>query len=256
MKTTNRSLRLLGTLAIIVLGSGLASGCKTMTRLAEVGDGPSNTKITNPTARADYKPVSMPMPTPKQPEANPNSLWRSGARAFFKDHRAKEIGDIVTVKLALSDKAKLSNTTERERGDSEDADVNTLLGLEAEWRKVLPQGVAAGGQLFNFGTAHKTKGDGSIDRSEEINLIFAAVVTQVLPNGYFAIMGRQEVMVNAEMRELAVAGVVRPEDIESDNTVSHDKIAEMRVAYGGRGTLSELQAPRWGTQLWDVIFPF
>ncbi|MEO5338096.1 MAG: flagellar basal body L-ring protein FlgH [Magnetospirillum sp. WYHS-4] len=253
---TSSSHRILGTTAALLLTVGLASGCKTMTRLAEVGDGPSNTKIVNPTARADYKPVSMPMPAPKQPESNPNSLWRSGARAFFKDHRAKEIGDIVTVKLALSDSAKFNNTTERERADSEDTDVNTLLGLEAEWRKVLPQGVAAGGQLFNFGNAHKTKGDGSIDRSESLSLVFAAVVTQVLPNGYFAIMGRQEILVNAEMRELAVAGVVRPEDIESDNTVSHDKIAEMRVAYGGRGTLSDLQAPRWGTQVWDVIFPF
>lgn len=251
--TTFRFLR--SAMAVAVLGASLA-GCKTMTRLAEVGEGPENSKIVNPTARADYKPVSMPMPTPKKPENNPNSLWRSGARAFFKDHRAKEVGDIVTVKLALSDNAKLENTTERERGDSEDADVNTLLGLEAEWRKVLPQGIAEGGQLFNFGTAHKTKGDGSIDRSEEINLVFAAVVTQVLPNGYFAILGRQEIKVNAEMRELAVAGVIRPEDIESDNTVSHDKIAEMRVAYGGRGTLSDLQAPRWGTQVWDIIFPF
>ena len=69
-------------------------------------------------------------------------------------------------------------------------------------------------------------------------------------------MGRQEILVNAELRELMVTGVVRPEDIESDNTITHDKIAEMRVAYGGSGTLSQLQQPRWGMQLWDIIFPF
>ena len=61
---------------------------------------------------------------------------------------------------------------------------------------------------------------------------------------------------NKELRELQVTGIIRVEDIDSDNTISHDKIAEMRVAYGGRGTLSELQQPRWGTQLWDILFPF
>ena len=103
---------------------------------------------------------------------------------------------------------------------------------------------------------HSTSGDGDIERSEDIKLTFAAVVTQILPNGSLVVMGRQEILVNAELRELLVTGVVRPEDIESDNTISHEKIAEMRVAYGGRGTLSQLQQPRWGTQIWDIIFPF
>ena len=110
--------------------------------------------------------------------------------------------------------------------------------------------------IANFGNTHGTEGDGSIERSEEISLTFAAVVTQVLPNGNLVIMGRQELRVNSELRELMVTGVVRPSDIDSDNKISHEKIAEMRVAYGGRGTLSELQQPRWGMQLWDILFPF
>ena len=109
---------------------------------------------------------------------------------------------------------------------------------------------------MTLSTDHDTKGDGSITRSETVSLTFAAVITQVLPNGLLAFMGRQEVKVNAEMRELQVTGLVRPEDIESDNTINHDKIAEMRVAYGGRGTLSDLQQPRWGFQLMDIIMPF
>ncbi len=107
-----------------------------------------------------------------------------------------------------------------------------------------------------MGSKHKTKGDGSINRDETITLTFAAVVTQILPNGALAIMGRQEILVNSELRELLVTGVIRPEDIDADNTVEHTKIAEMRVAYGGRGTLSGLQQPRWGTQIWDILFPF
>ncbi|MDH5748433.1 MAG: flagellar basal body L-ring protein FlgH, partial [Rhodospirillales bacterium] len=193
---------------------------------------------------------------PHPPERNPNSLWRAGAKAFFKDHRAKAVGDILTVKLDLSDSAKLDNKTNRDRDDSEDTDVTNLLGYEVNaFRKILPEGLDPGSML-SFGNKHSTSGDGGIDRSEEITLTFAAVVTQILANGALAIIGRQEIRVNSELRELMVSGVIRPEDIESDNSVTHEKIAEMRVAYGGRGTLSDLQQPRWGTQVWDIVFPF
>ena len=133
--------------------------------------------------------------------------------------------------------------------------MTNLLGLEAEFTKVLPEGLSPA-SVMSFDNKHETKGDGSIDRSETITLTFAAVVTQILPNGNLVIQGRQEILVNKELRELMVSGVVRPTDIDSTNTVSHEKIAEMRVAYGGRGTLSDLQQPRWGTQIWDIIFPF
>mgnify|MGYP002265748530 CR=1 FL=1 len=109
--------------------------------------------------------------------------------------------------------------------------------------------------VASFDSRHQTEGDGSIERSETINLTFAAIVTQILHNGSLVIMGRQEILVNAELRELMVTGVVRPEDIESANTITHDKIAEIRVAYGRSGTLSQLQPPRWGRQLWAVRLP-
>ena len=231
------------------------TGCNVLTRLSEVGDGPELTKIVNPVARPDYRPVSLPMPTPQVAEDNPNSLWRAGAKAFFKDHRAKEIGDVLTVKLDFTDKATFDNVTTRERDDSEDTNITQLLGLEAEFSKVLPQAVSAA-SLLSFDNAHETKGEGKVDRQEVISLTFAAVVTQILPNGSLVIVGRQEILVNSELRELMVTGVVRPSDIDSDNTISHEKIAEMRVAYGGSGTISQLQQPRWGTQIWDIIFPF
>jgi len=242
--------------ALAALLMVVLSGCNLLSRLSEVGDGPKLTTIQNPVARPDYKPVSLPMPAPQATEANPNSLWRAGARAFFKDHRAKEVGDIITVSMSLSDSAKFSNKTERDREDSEDHDLNDLLGFEDELSKTLAQGIDAPGQIVNFATTHSTSGDGEIDRSETLSLTFAAVVTQILPNGSLVIMGRQEIRVNAELRELVVSGVVRPTDIESDNTISHEKIAELRVAYGGRGTLTELQQPRWGMQIWDILFPF
>ena len=247
--------RMLRVVAVLSVTSALAACSDTMTRLAGVGSGPELSKITNPVAQEDYRPVSMPMPTPEIAEENPNSLWRAGARAFFKDHRAKEIGDILTVSLNFTDSATLDNTTTRTRADTEDTDVTNLLGLEGEFTKVLPQALS-NASVMSFGNAHDTEGTGNIARAETLALSMAAVVTQILPNGNLVIMGRQEMLVNKEIRELMVSGVVRPGDIESDNTIAHTSIAEMRVAYGGRGTLSELQSPRWGTQIWDIIFPF
>jgi len=252
----NRTVSTITKLTLVGFIAATLGACNTVSRLSEIGDGPELSEITNPTAMPKYRPVSMPMPEPKTQAENPNSLWRQGAKAFFKDHRAKEVGDILTVNLALNDKASLANNTARKRSDRETADVSALLGLETKLAKNnLPSGFNPSAAA-NFGNNHNTSGDGTIDRTEQINLTFAAVVTQVLPNGSLVITGRQEVMVNSEIRELMVTGVVRPGDIESNNTITHDRIAEMRVAYGGRGTLSNLQQPRWGTQVWDTLFPF
>ena len=137
----------------------------------------------------------------------------------------------------------------------DDTGVDALLGLEAEFAKVLPEAVSPG-VMIDFDSTYSPSGTGTINRSETLSLTFAAVVTQILPNGSLVIVRRQEILVNSEVRELMVTGVIRPSDIDSDNTISDDNIAEMRVAYGGSGTLSQLQQPRWGTQIWDIIFPF
>jgi flagellar L-ring protein precursor FlgH len=230
-------------------------GCNALTRLSDIGQGPQMSPITNPTARPNYHPVSMPMPAPQVETRNPNSLWRNGARAFFRDQRASRVGDILTLTVNVKDSAALDNQTTRKRDDSEDGDISALFGLESEFAKKLPQGINPAATV-SLGTKHDTEGTGKIDRNEDITITLAAMVTQVLPNGNLVVVGRQEIRVNYEMRELMVTGIVRPEDIEYNNTISHDKIAEMRVAYGGRGTLSDIQQPRYGTQLIDIIFPF
>ncbi|HAD87872.1 MAG TPA: flagellar basal body L-ring protein, partial [Rhodospirillaceae bacterium] len=135
------SRNLLRTTALVTVLAGSVAGCNTLTKLSEIGEEPKMTGVQNPTARPDYKPVSMPMPAPKIAERNPNSLWRAGARAFFKDLRAKQVGDIVTVQMTLDDSAKLDNKTERDRVDSEDANVTNLLGFEGELTRYLPDGV-------------------------------------------------------------------------------------------------------------------
>ncbi|NVJ92677.1 MAG: flagellar basal body L-ring protein FlgH [Methylocystaceae bacterium] len=240
--------------AIIIAMSSL-SACNLFTRLSQVGDGPQTTEIVNPTKRPQYQPVSMPMPAPHPSQINPNSLWRGGARAFFKDNRANEVGDILTVNIAIADSAAINNKTTRARDDGEDADLTKLFGFEAGLKKIVSSHVD-NASTVSLGTKHTTSGEGKIARDETIDLTIAAIITQILPNGNLVINGRQETLVNYELREMNITGIIRPEDISSTNSIDHTKIAEMRVTYGGRGNVSELQQPRWGMQILDVLSPF
>lgn len=230
-------------------------GCNTFTRLSEVGSGPEVSEIQNPTQRPGYQPVSMPMPTPLPPPQNANSLWRTGSRAFFKDQRAKDVGDILTVSLSINDSASFGTTLNRTRTDSESANVTNLMGFEAGLTKILPSAVNPASML-NIGSASSAVTAGTTGRAETMTSNIAAVITQVLPNGNLVIAGHQEMRVNFEMRELTIQGIIRPEDISTSNSVTYDKIAEARIYYGGRGVASDVAQPRYGQQIIDVLFPF
>jgi flagellar L-ring protein precursor FlgH len=230
----------------------LAGGCSAIDRLANVGERPKLAAIENPTAKPGYKPVQMPMPTPQPASYNPNSLWRNGSRAFFKDQRAQQIGDIVTVAVKITDKAEIANQTQRSRTNNENSQIDSFFGKAKlpVLNKELPV------NLLTADSTALSDGKGSVNREETLQTNVAAVVTQVLPNGNLVIEGRQEVRVNFELRELIVAGIVRPEDIQSDNTIDSTKIAEARIAYGGRGQITDVQQPRYGQQVMDIVLPF
>src|SRR5690348_10041082 len=237
----------------IVTLSSLMCSCAAIDRISKIGEQPKLSSIDNPTAAPGYKPVQMPMPAPQPASYNPNSLWRNGSRAFFKDQRAHQVGDILTVKVKITDKATLENDTQRSRKNSEDSGVTDFLGsklIKTPASSILP------GKILTADSTASSEGKGTIDRKEELLTNVAGVVTQVLPNGNLVIEGKQEVRVNYEVRELIVAGIVRPEDIESDNTIDSTKIAEARIAYGGRGQLMDVQQPRYGQQVLDVLLPF
>lgn len=242
-------------LACVACLGVILSGCNSLSRLADLGEEPALTTIANPTQERSYKPVTMPMPAPILARHNPNSLWRTGSRAFFKDLRATQIGDIVTVVIAVDDEADMANQSQRTRASTEDADASALLGYQASLNRLLPQAIDPT-NLLNINSATSNNGNGTIEREEEITLQVAAVVTQVLPNGNLVLHGRQEIRVNYEVREIQVAGVIRPQDITNQNTIAHEQIAELRVSYGGRGQISDVQQPRYGNQLIDIIFPF
>ncbi|WP_349357546.1 flagellar basal body L-ring protein FlgH [Stappia sp.] len=245
--------RFVKTAAVLALTLATAA-CGSADRLSQVGQAPALTAIQDPTTTPGYRPVQMPMPTPQAVHYNSNSLWRSGARAFFKDQRAARVGDILTVLVTISDRAEFDNATERSRSGRDSSGTGGAVGAAIN-TLFLPSGTSADNLVSSEG-ASEFKGSGKVDREETLETKVAAVVTQLLPNGNMVIEGRQEVRVNFEVRELIVAGVVRPEDISSNNTIESSKIAEARIGYGGRGQITDVQQPRYGSQVLDIVLPF
>ncbi|UJQ95419.1 flagellar basal body L-ring protein FlgH [Mariluticola halotolerans] len=240
----------IATIAALVSSLG---ACSMMDRLASVGEAPTLTAINNPTTQAGYRPVAMPMPEIVPAAYQPNSLFSSGAKGFFKDARARRVGDILTVEVTISDSAKIANKTARSRSSTSDAGVSGVLG--SIFDNYAPKELGTDASIGTDSGISDT-GNGSVNRSESLSTSVAAVVTQVLPNGNLVIEGRQEVRVNFEVRDLIIAGIVRPEDVGNNNTIASSKIAEARIAYGGRGQITDVQQPRYGAQVMDAILPF
>ena len=245
-----KRIALTGTMLTVV---SIIGGCSGIDRLSQIGEQPKLSSIENPTTQPGYKPVQMPMPKPEAVSYNANSLWRNGSRSFFKDQRAHQIGDLLTVTVNITDQANFANETARSRSSSEDSGITAFLGsglLGATAAKILP------GRFLTADSSSSYDGKGTIQRQETLTTNIAAVVTQLLPNGNLVVEGKQEIRVNFEKRELIVAGIVRPEDIQSDNTIDSSKIAQARIAYGGHGEISDIQQPRYGSQVMDVLLPF
>lgn len=235
-------------LAVTTLISGLAVPVQ--------AKGPKMSKVETPDAPtvesslAQWGAKERSGQTPPAP-VNSASLFRSGASGFFRDQRASRVGDIVTIKINIADSAEVGNSTSRSRTGSEGLGLSGFLGLQT----LIPKSIDAG-KLVDTNSASKNGGQGTISRSEKVDMTIAAIVSGVLPNGNLAIRGRQEVMINSELRELVVTGFIRPEDIARDNSIQHTQIAEARITYGGKGQLNDAQKMRWGQRLFDAISPF
>lgn len=226
--------------------------------VSEAVTGPQLAPMGYPAALTPREPNLMPLApsrTAGMQPASANSLWRANARAFFIDQRASRVGDILTVNIDIDDSAKTSNSSAASRSAGMNAGVPHFLGLESSLGKILPGGFDPANAI-DTASSSSSVGAGSVTRAEKISLTIAAVVTGVLPNGNLVIQGTQEVRTNAELRQLTVAGIVRPEDISSANQIRHTQIAEARISYGGRGDISRVQKTPAGQSLVQRFSPF
>lgn len=201
--------------------------------------------------------VPMPAPAPLPPATGSRraSLWQPTDAGFFADRRAGDVGDILTIEIDIDDQAQLSNESERRRQGGASIGAPRVLGLERVVEG-LTRSAGADIDLVDVGAEANASGSGSIDRAETISLTVAATVVRKLPNGNLVVAGRQEVKVNSELRELRIAGIIRPADIRHDNTIPYDKIAEARITYGGQGQLSRQTRSGYGEDAIDVILPY
>lgn len=231
------------------------AACNAFDRVSDIGSEPKLASIDDPTRKNGYVPVRMPMPPPNLTENQPNSLWQTGGRAFFRDQRASRVGDILTVVVTINDQAQLQNETKRSRENSDALGATNMFGFESHLHNWLPKAVDPS-NLLTTNSALSNDGKGSIARQEQIDLRVAAEIIQILPNGNLVLAGKQQVNVNYDMRELTISGIIRPQDISSENTITYDQIAEARIEYGGKGNIQDVQQPRYGDQLLDIIMPF
>lgn len=198
---------------------------------------------------------SLPMKLDERRLVDQASLWSGTRGSLLGDRRALEQGDILTVVIEIDEQAEISNTSERSRSSEENLGVPAFGGLPQRLDARLPEG-ASSSELIGLNSSSRSTGDGSVKRNEKLTLRIAATVVSVLPNGVLSIEGTQEIRVNFELRELLVAGFVRPADISRQNEITYDKIASARVSYGGRGQITDVQQPRYGQQVLDAILPF
>lgn len=220
-----------------------------------LGKAPS---FSNPLATQEHSAMisaSLPNVIEESTALDQASLWSRQRGSLLGDRRAVQRGDIMTVVIEIDERAEISNQTERSRSGSESLGIPQLGGLPQRLDANLPQG-ASSSELVSINSNSNSSGDGSVKRNEKLTLRVAATVVDVLPNGVLSIAGSQELRVNFELRELLVSGYVRPEDISRQNEITYDKIASARVSYGGRGQITDVQQPRLGQQVLDVVLPF
>jgi flagellar L-ring protein precursor FlgH len=227
-------------LAVVVAVSGCGANLSEVgvpPRMSPVGSG-----IVETPRSAQFYPKAP------APPVNRASLWNDRQSRLFTDPRALSVGEVLTVMISINDRAKFNNESERKRQSGK------TLGVGADYD--LNGNAWSGSGGFDIGSTTNSVGSGRTARSEDLRLSIAAIVTDVLPNGNLVISGTQEVRVNAELRVLTIAGIVRPSDIGGANTIAYDRIAEARISYGGRGRLTEVQQPPYGQQILDQLLPF
>ncbi len=236
----------------LILSALALAGCSD---LGQVGKAPDFSPLEGSYQHHAIYSAAFPEIADPNAPSDASSLWTASRASLLGDRRAGQRGDILTVVIEIDDRAKISNSSARNRTGNQSMSVPSLFGLPQRLDRELPEG-ASMEEAVDTSSSSAFSGTGSVSRNEQLTLRIAATVVEKLPNGVLRIEGQQEVRVNFELRELIVTGYVRPADISRQNEVTYDKIAGARISYGGRGQISDVQQPRYGQQISDIILPF
>lgn len=240
------------TIPVMIMVCIVFAGCN---RIRDVGSAPSFTPTQGGTEEFAMMSPGLPRSIEPMREIDRASLWSRERQSLLGDRRAVQRGDILTVVIEINEKAEISNSSSRARSGSESMGIPQLFGIPQRIDQTLPEGASLENSV-STNSSSSSSGDGTVRRNEKLTLRVAATIVDVLQNGVLALQGSQEVRVNFEIRELLVSGYVRPEDISRQNEITYDKIASARISYGGRGQITDVQQPRYGQQLADILLPF
>ncbi len=207
--------------------------------------------------------ISQPAPSP---EDNGGSLWqtRSSFNGLFIDTKARNIGDIVTVKIDESAQAKNKANTATERSSGLEAGIDKLFGIEDWWpNEILPEVGSKWPKIDPFGSPSVKgslksdfAGDGETSRSGNLEAFITCRVVDVMANGNLKIVGTREVMVNHENQLIMLSGIIRPRDISDNNIILSTFISDAKIAYSGSGVVDDRQRPGWLANLLNNVWPF
>ena len=235
-------------LTALILGSTAiaATGCAGYGR-------PQLTPVNQSLAEmAQHPVVANTVIQPPAEHRNEGSLWQPGAKQFFRDSRASRVGDIVTVIVEEQATATTAANTNTQQSGAANNTASSLLNVTG---KLVSRGLDPT-NLLTTSRDNSFQGQASSDRTDSLNAHIAAVVTQIMPNGYMAIQGSREVLMNYDKQILTLQGIIRPEDINADNTINSEKIAEARISYHGAGVIDETQDVPYGTRFLNKWLPF
>jgi flagellar L-ring protein precursor FlgH len=189
------------------------------------------------------------------PRSNTSLFQVRGHRDHFKDLRAYEVGDLVTVNIVETSKATKRANTRTARQSSIDAGISNLMGWEGKIGELCPSGFD-NETMFKANMKNAFDGSGETSRDESMTASITARVMQVMPNGNLFIEGRREIKVNNESQFIVLTGLIRPVDISPDNTVLSSYVADASIHYTGRGPVSDKQRPGWLMRAVDFVWPF
>ncbi|GAB4165812.1 MAG: flagellar basal body L-ring protein FlgH [Geothermobacteraceae bacterium] len=191
---------------------------------------------------------------PAQPERANGSLWADRGSDLFTDLKARRIGDIVTVAIYERASASKEATTETDRSSSISADITKFFRLHKDLANLAP-GIDPS-NLMSAKYDNEFAGSGKTTRKEDLVATLTTQVVEVLPNGNLRIEGNKAVTVNNETQYIQLTGLVRPNDINATNIVDSKYVLDARIAYTGKGVVSDKQKPGWLVRALDNVWPF
>ena len=208
--------------------------------------------------RSDLTPNEQPILTPIPPKTTParGSIWsgESTANLLFADKKARYVNDIVTIIINESSQGGNKATTNTSRSSDSSAGIDAFLGID---QSILSRNANMGSKIEIGGSSTSNlKGTGNTTRGGQLEATITARVVRALDSGNLVIEGRRQLTVNEEDQYIIITGIIRPEDITSDNCIYSQYIADARIVYTGKGIVNDKMRPGWVTRIVDWIWPF